>query len=389
MNVPLARLHIVGILIRSRLLCVCVGAMLTPASMGETIARHGKGWLEEIDGYQVLHLKGTPFEMGQQHGALLRDSIRENMEYVLRVRGKEKLVDLGPLQITPADVLSTIIKIQRPHVPEQYWEELRGIAEGAGVDLEQLQAVNFIPELFHCSGFAVMNSATEDGVLYHGRVLDYGVDLKLQEHAVLIVAEPDGRIPFANVSYAGFIGSVTGMNAEHVSIGEMGGGGQGHWDGVPMALLVRQVLETAKDLEGALAVFRDQPRTCEYFYVLADGETNEAAAIEASWNRYLEIRPGEADERLPRPVADAVLLSAGNRYNLLVDRVEAQHGKITAEAALRLMDRPVSMSSNLHNALFEPRSTRMWIANADPAGKPAAEQTYHTFQLTELLSREP
>lgn len=364
-------------------------AVVAPSSFAETIARHGQGWLENIDGYPVLHLKGTPFEMGEQHGVLLREKIRENMEYVLKVKGSEKIVDVGPLELTPTDVLSTIIQIQRRHVPSRFWEEMRGLAEGAGVELDQLQAVNFIPELFHCSGFAIMNSATKDGVLYHGRVLDYGVDLKLQDHSVLIVAEPDGGIPFVNVSYAGFIGSVTGMNAKHISIGEMGGGGLGHWDGVPMALLVRQVLESASDLDQALAVFRNQPRTCEYFFVIADGEVNQAVAIEASWNCVKVIAPGEADQRLPRPVPDAVLLSAGDRYDRLVDRVEAVHGEITAAAALRLMDRPVAMSSNLHNALFEPRSTRLWVANAGTNGEPAAEQPYHSFQLSELLSRRP
>ena len=64
---------------------------------------------------------------------------------------------------------------------------------------------------------------------------------------MLTVAEPDGKIPFVNVTYAGFVGSVTGMNAEKVSIGEMGGKGLGHWDGVPMAFLVRMVLEEADD----------------------------------------------------------------------------------------------------------------------------------------------
>ena len=44
---------------------------------------------------------------------------------------------------------------------------------------------------------------------------------------------------------SGFIGSVTGMNAKKLSIGEMGGAGQGHWDGVPMSLLVRMALEEA------------------------------------------------------------------------------------------------------------------------------------------------
>ncbi|HMO84378.1 MAG TPA: C45 family autoproteolytic acyltransferase/hydrolase [Lacipirellulaceae bacterium] len=369
-------------------LAAVVAATAAPVA-GETVARHGQGWLEVIDGYPVLHLKGTPFEMGEQHGVLLRDHVRECLQFVLQEKADANLVAAGPLKLTPRMVLESIIAIQRPHVPDRYWEEMRGLAQGAGVDLTDLHAANFIPELFHCSGFAVMNDATADGTLYHGRVLDYGVDLRLQDHAVLIVAEPDGGVPYVNVGYAGFIGSVTGMNAEQISIGEMGGGGLGHWDGVPMALLVRQVIESARDLDQALAVFRDQPRTCEYFFVIADGKTNEAVAIEASWNRFSVIRPGQADTRLPRPVKDAVLLSAGTRYDRLVDRVEAQHGQLTAETALRLMDRPVAMRSNLHNVLFEPRSTRLWVANASSSGEPAAQQRYHAFQLSELLSRTP
>jgi hypothetical protein len=263
------------------------------------------------------------------------------------------------------------------------------LAEGAGVPIEDVQAANFIPELFHCSGFAVMNTATKDGTLYHGRVLDYGVDLRLQDHAVIIVAEPENGIPFVNVTYAGFIGSVTGMNAEHVSIGEMGGGGIGHWEGVPMAFLVRDVLETAGDLDAAVAVFRDNPRTCEYYFVIADGKTNRAVGMEAAWNRFALVQPNSTHERLPKPVVDAVLLSAGDRYDLLVERVQKQHGEFTAETALRLMDRPVAMNSNLHNVLFEPKSTRFWVANASREGQPAAEQKYYAFQLSELLERKP
>ena len=57
---------------------------------------------------------------------------------------------------------------------------------------------------------------------------------------MIIVAAPKGGIPFVNVSYAGFIGPVSGMNTRHVSIGEMGGRGLGHWAGVRMAFLVRE-----------------------------------------------------------------------------------------------------------------------------------------------------
>ena len=47
------------------------------------------------------------------------------------------------------------------------------------------------------------------------------------------------------------------------------------------------------------------------------------------------------------------------------------------------------MKSNLHNVLFEPKTTRFWVANATADGKPAADQNYHQFQLSELLKRKP
>lgn len=358
----------------------------------ETIARCGAGWLETIEGYPVLHLKGTPYEMGYQHGALLKEHVRENMRYILEEKGGEAVeIELGPIKVKqrPRDFINGIIATQKKFVPAKYFEEIKGLAAGAGVSELDASAANFIPELFHCSGFAIMNSATKDGTLYHGRVLDYAIDWKLQEHAVLIVAEPQGGIPFVNVAYAGFVGSVTGMNAEHVSIGEMGGKGLGHWEGVPMSFLVREVLETAHNLDQAVKVFQENPRTCQYFFVIADGKTNQAVGMEASWNRFMLVQPGESVKELPDGVKDTVLLSANDRYTELVKRTKDKHGKFDEESALRLMDCPVAMKSNLHNALFEPKSTRLWVANASPDKKPAAEQKYYHFQLSELLTRKP
>jgi hypothetical protein len=179
------------------------------------------------------------------------------------------------------------------------------------------------------------------------------------------------------------------MNAERISIGEMGGAGLGHWAGVPMAFLVRMALEEARSLDDAVAVFRDHPRTCEYYYVVADGDTGQAVGMEASWHRFGTVRMGETHPRLPEAVPDAVLLSIGDRYAELVRRVRAGHGSFDAASALRLMDRPVAMKSNLHNALFETATTRLWVANASVDRQPAATQPYREFQLTALLDRRP
>jgi hypothetical protein len=379
---------------RSRSTLIAIVAALALVSIcgreafSQTIARCGQGWLEKIDGYAVLHLKGTPYEMGYQHGALLKESVKSNMHNILDVEGSTS-IDLGPVSVKPRFLMDTIPNIERPYVPDRYFDEMNGLAAGSGMKPQDVVAGNFLPELFHCSGFAIMNSATKDGTLYHGRVLDYAIRWHLQEHAVLIVAEPEGRVPYVNVSYAGFIGSVTGMNAKHISVGEMGGGGVGHWTGIPMPLLVRETLETAGGLDAAIGVFRDHPRTCQYFYVVADGNTNRAVGMEASWDTFRLVKPGESDPMLPTPVKDCVLLSAGKRYEELVRRAKEGHGKFDSETALHLMDCPVAMKSNLHDVLFAPASTKLWVANASTDQKPAAEQPYHAFQLSELLTRKP
>src|SRR3970040_2744895 len=67
------------LILRSMLLC-CLLLALSPLCSSpvgaETIARCGEGFLEEIDGCLVLHVKGKPYHMGYQHGALLKEEVR-------------------------------------------------------------------------------------------------------------------------------------------------------------------------------------------------------------------------------------------------------------------------------------------------------------------------
>ena len=382
MTRPLARLLVV---------VLWFGAIAASPADTHTVARCGRGFLEDVDGYRVLHIKGSPYEMGYQQGALLKDDVRELVRFLFDVKAKELKIDVAGLKLHPdaKTLIAGIARGQRKYVPPRFLDELQGVADGSGMTVEEITAANFIPEMFHCSGFALAGSATKDGTLYHGRILDYGCDWRLQDHAVLTIAEPDGKIPFANVTYAGFIGSVTGMNAESISIGEMGGAGLGHWAGIPMAFLVRMALEESASLEEAIAVFRDNPRTCEYYYVIADGETGKAVGMEAHWDRFGLVPMGASHPRLPHAMDDAVVLSAGDRYEELARRVKAGHGTFDADSARALMTRPVAMKSNLHSVLFETKSTRLWVANASTDGKPASSQPYHEFRLTDLLKHEP
>jgi hypothetical protein len=354
----------------------------------QLVAAEGKGYLELVDGYRVLHLKGSPREMGRQHGLLLRQAVRENCEFLLSDEGK-KPVKLGEIALPRTAMAGMLCAQFTERIPPDYLTEMQALAEAAGVPAGKLIGCNLIPEMFHCSGFALLKDATAERKLYHGRVLDYAVDLRLQEHALLIIQEPDGGIPFVNVGYAGFIGSVTGMNLNEVSIGEMGGAGQGKWSGVPMTFLVRKVLQEAKTLQEALAVFQNNPRTCEYYYVIADAKSDSAVGVRAVPESVEVVKAGDAHPLLPTPVPNTAIMSAGKRYVELVNRIKTDWGRFTQPLAIRLMDAPVAMKHNLHDVLMVPADGIIYVANAAADGSPAWQQKYYRFNVKELMATRP
>jgi hypothetical protein len=178
------------------------------------------------------------------------------------------------------------------------------------------------------------------------------------------------------------------MNAEAISLGEMGGRGEGKWDGAPMATLMRRALEECDSLAEVEELWTNSPRTCEYYYVFADGKTNEAVGVSATPEAIEFIKSGQSHERLGEGIKDAVVLSAGSRLEELRRRVTEKHGQFDAELGQWLMSRPVAMESNLHNVLFVPADGVLYVANASH-GKPAAEMPYMKVDLKKLLSEIP
>lgn len=133
-----------------------------------------------------------------------------------------------------------------------------------------------------------------------------------------------------------------------------------------------------------MQLWTESPRTCEYYYVFADGKTNEAVGVAAYPESIEFIKPGQSHERLGEGITDAVVLSAGSRLEELRKRVTEKHGEIDADVGMWLMSRPVAMQSNLHNVLFVPADGILYVANASHT-KPAAEMPYVKLDLHQLL----
>lgn len=392
----------------------------------ELISEQGEGHLEKQKGTLILHLKGTPYERGFQHGTLLKEQIARNIATYID----------QPKSDIPGRVESFAqnISLLMSFVPEHFKEEMQGLADGSGVPLQKIVILNLFPEMFHCSGITVSGDASKKGVLYHARVLDYSVGKNLQSTAVLQIVQPDKGNVFLNVSYAGFIGSITGMNKEKIAIGEIGGLGYGNWSGVPMAFLLRDILQFSSSIDDIKTHLQDTPKTCEYYYVFSDGKTNESIGVYATASQVQFFTPGESyalmaptglpdkygsngdndkfflsdctlentayqsllfekDNRLAMlfrvQPKDCLLLTGfthPERYPTLVERVLKNYGHIDETALMDIIKCPVARPSNLHNAIFCPSALKVWIAHAGPTDEPACDQEYQEWDLLNLLT---
>lgn len=365
-------------------------ARLAPPAVPRLIRQCEGGRLYQCGSQRVLALQGTPYQMGLAHGRLLRDEARRLCGNVLTfVRAADDIKHKDYY----AGSIEKAYKRLAPFIPKRFQEEMRGLADGTGLPLRDVQLANVFPALFHCSGFTLAGKATKGGQLLHGRILDYMTVLGIQDCAVTVFARPTGRRAWVNVTYAGFIGSVTGMNDRRIAVGEMGGGGEGRWDGMPMPMLVRLALEEAGTLDQALAVFRKTPRTCEYYYVVSDGKTGASRGLYCTPEICQVLKPGQKDPRLAVVLPDTVMFSGTDRLKALAARVKARYGTLDAPAVLEIMTRPVSMKDNLHNVLFAPASGQMWVAHAhtDVSREKfqSCYQPYHHYRLEDLAKLLP
>ena len=83
------------------------------------------GWLEVREGVKILYLNGSNYEMGFQHGFLLKEEVKQNIRAFLNYAQNYSNVSF--------DYLLDIWSVMKNYIPQEYIDELQGIAHGAQI----------------------------------------------------------------------------------------------------------------------------------------------------------------------------------------------------------------------------------------------------------------
>ncbi len=369
--------------------------ILAKASLGRT----------EDGRIRVLKVKGSPYERGYQHGALLRAEVRDNML---------NLYDNAISTFKSKELFAEAFERARPFIPQEYLDEMHGLAHGAKLPLDVIHAVHILPSLTEwggkkrlkelakgmiagqdlgtsCSNFSTLQSTTADGSMYTVRILDWGLHKisKLHEYPLILVEEPDTGHSSAVLTWVGFIGAVSGLNDQSITLGEMGYGDPESETlrGLPMIFLLRNVLTYAGDLKEVQHILKSAPPTDSYVFLMSDGKNNAAEMYVKDPTRFLVFKPGEPAEDQEKVMPGIPNIVYGGHFeDLMHESLTKYNGQFSPEIIQEKIIPYTAMKSNFQNVVYKPGALQLWVNNAGGPSARAAEQPYTFFDLGKALS---
>jgi hypothetical protein len=345
------------------------------------------------DQIHVLTVWGTAYEMGFAHGSLFKKEIAH-----LQVKMIEMLSAGGQT----VALLDAIFEQSKPYIPIHFLEEMKGLAEGSGISLQDIIRINLRGEAaeFHCSLFGAWGKATaEDGHLYQLRCLDYETGMNIQKHPLIVVYVPDEGGIFANIGYAGVIGSFSGINKEQLAISEIGDDRSTDaitYKGIPFTFLLRDILQFDKSLDEATGRIKNARRTTRLLYGVGDGKLGELRGFRTSSTSFSTYTPKNLEPvtSTHKRIDDIVYWGMTWDYpkydGPLLDKLLEHYGKINAEVTINDII-PSVKTGDLQAVVYDLTDMKIWVANAgadnESAPIPAYDRKFLEFDMNAVFNQ--
>ncbi len=362
---------------------------------------YGKGYLEERSGILVLHLKGSPYEMGYQHGMLTKHLMATSKEAFDEAVPAIKGGRVGEW-IVKRYLFWKLEKMEK-YVPEEFIEELKGMADSITereVDYREILLYHAMRDIGQvltrpgrdrsskddrysllsypaisnggCSSFVVLPQTTKNKELICGRNFDFLKEGSLE--SLITFYEPDEGNSFVSIGWPGMIGVVSGMNDKGLTVGLLTAYSKDvSFDGMPSCFLMRKVLQYANSVEEAKEMIIKSKRTGPNIFFLADKK--EALVAECSATKYALRKPQdgllyssnhflssiyEKDKKRKKALESG---ESETRYKRMKELLKENSRQIDIEYGIKILRDDLILKENtLHSAIFRPRTLEFLVA---------------------------
>jgi hypothetical protein len=333
----------------------------------------------------VLRLRGTPYEMGYQHGVAQRTVIRQWV--------KEEVLGRTILHSGQSHgILLAHARQLEGTLPLEIRRELRGIADGAGLPYSDILllnlALNQLPPLLllpvdalplpptlnlQALAFAAARPSAQDkasspvtrqddapfDTLLGFRLNAPGQASRLRRHLLAVIYQPVDGQAYATLTWSGQVGAWCGLNqANLATCATPAKGGDASDQELPPAILTRQLLAHAQDGEQALRQAIQHDYVATFQLIIADGARQTATAITFGTHQYeiAELQTG--------------LLTFGQEQAHLAALLNGNLGWLNRDKALAALSsrqdpegRTTDMcdGSTLLSALLIPSRGELWV----------------------------
>lgn len=246
-----------------------------------------------LEPFPLIAVSGPPRERGRQYGkaaaARVKRSARIYLDQLHRLLPGERDID---------DLIAAVLPRVEAFAPD-YVEEMRGIAEGAGLPFGHVLLINARTEIISlaqrrsqpvsegpvegCTGAVILPARSVNGRLIHGQNWDWRAECA-ETAVVLRVAGEGGRPDLLTFTEAGGLAR-SGFNSAGVAItaNYLESDRDYRQEGVPLALIRRKVLEQ-QHVALAMRAIAITPKSCS---------NNMIVSQAGGWAMNFECAPDE------------------------------------------------------------------------------------------------
>jgi len=258
----------------------------------------GKSSLRKnIYGQWELVASGNPMDLGNAIGDLSSDLVQKQEAIFF-----DKVEELVPSKFSRYFLRKFLAWYTRDmylYIKEEYKDEIYGISPYLSDKFDYiadkyqrslyLHAAHDIGHamqdlaLVGCSSFAVWGDNTPDGNLLIARNLDFYIGDEFAKEKIITFINPEKGYKFMSVSWAGFVGVMSGMNEKGITVTI--NAGKSDIPKIaknPISLVAREIVQYASNIKEAIEIAKKKEVFVSESIMVGSAEDNKAVLIEIS-----------------------------------------------------------------------------------------------------------